>query len=150
MTTNSFVAPDIVPFMRYRDARAAIRRLERTLGFDTVSVFEGDGDTIAHAVLRFGSGAIRLLEPRGDAIAHPAHTMGLGGLYLVVDDPDALYARAKAAGAEITRELTDQDYGSRESSVRDPEGNVRASAPIAGVANSRRSLGALYRFCRSS
>jgi uncharacterized glyoxalase superfamily protein PhnB len=32
--------------------------------------------------------------------------------------------RARAAGADVARELTDMDYGSREFSARDPEGNV--------------------------
>jgi uncharacterized glyoxalase superfamily protein PhnB len=44
--------------------------------------------------------------------------------YVVVDDPDALHDRAKAAGATIERELSDQDYGSREFTARDPEGNL--------------------------
>jgi uncharacterized glyoxalase superfamily protein PhnB len=43
---------------------------------------------------------------------------------VAVDDPDAHHARAKAAGAVIMMELTDQDYGSREYAARDPEGNV--------------------------
>jgi uncharacterized glyoxalase superfamily protein PhnB len=124
MTTSTFVSPDIVPFMRYRDAPAAIDWLVRVLGFEQLSRFEGEGGTIAHAVLRFGTGSIQLSSPRGDEAPRADHTMGLGGLYLVVDDPDALYARAKAAGAEIARELVDEDYGSREFAVRDPEGNV--------------------------
>jgi uncharacterized glyoxalase superfamily protein PhnB len=124
MTTSPFASPDIVPFLRYRDAPAAITWLERALGFERLSVFEGDGGTIAHAVLRFGSGSIQLSSSRGGEAPRAEHTMGLGGLYLVVADPDALYARAKAAGAEIARELTDEDYGSREFSVRDPEGTV--------------------------
>ena len=41
-----------------------------------------------------------------------------------VPDPDEHYKRAKAAGAEITRELTDQPYGSREYGARDLEGNA--------------------------
>ena len=44
------------------------------------------------------------------------------GIYVVVDDPDAHCARARAAGAELTREPTDQDYGAREYSALDPEG----------------------------
>jgi uncharacterized glyoxalase superfamily protein PhnB len=124
MTSDSFVAPDIVPFLRYRDAPAAIDWLVRVLGFEKVSVFEGEGGTIAHAVLRFGTGAIQLSSPRGDEVDRPQHTLGLGGLYCVVDDPDALFERARNAGGEITRGLTDEDYGSREFSVRDPEGNV--------------------------
>ena len=43
---------------------------------------------------------------------------------MIVEDPDSHHARAVAAGAEITRELTDQDYGSREYAAKDPAGNV--------------------------
>jgi uncharacterized glyoxalase superfamily protein PhnB len=35
-----------------------------------------------------------------------------------------LYARAKAAGAEIVMEIEDQDYGGRLYSCRDPEGHL--------------------------
>jgi uncharacterized glyoxalase superfamily protein PhnB len=46
------------------------------------------------------------------------------GLYVRVADTDALYKRAKAAGAEIVRELADTDYGSRDFMCRDPEGHL--------------------------
>jgi uncharacterized glyoxalase superfamily protein PhnB len=49
---------------------------------------------------------------------------GQGWIYIVVQDSDAHYARAKAAGAEIIRELEDQDYGSRDYTARDLEGNI--------------------------
>lgn len=45
-------------------------------------------------------------------------------IYAVVADPDAHHAAAVAAGAKIVRELEDMDYGSREYSARDPEGNL--------------------------
>ena len=122
--TDTFRSPDIVPFLRYRDAKAAIEWLVQVLGFERVTVVEGDDDTIDYAVLRFGSGSIQLSSPRGGEVDRPAHTMGLGGLYLVVADADAHHERAKAAGGEIVGGLTDQLYGSREFSVRDPEGNT--------------------------
>ena len=46
-----------------------------------------------------------------------------GSIYVVVDEPDSLFQRARAAGAEVVRELQDTDYGSREFGVLDPEGN---------------------------
>jgi uncharacterized glyoxalase superfamily protein PhnB len=49
---------------------------------------------------------------------------GPAWLYVVVDDPDAHHRRAVAAGAEVVQPLTDEDYGSRGYTVRDPEGNV--------------------------
>ena len=43
---------------------------------------------------------------------------------MVVDDPDRHRAVAAQAGANVVRELEDMDYGSREYSVRDPEGDL--------------------------
>lgn len=48
---------------------------------------------------------------------------GSFGACVVTDDPDGLFARAKAAGAEVLEELHDTDYGSRDFKVGDPEGN---------------------------
>jgi uncharacterized glyoxalase superfamily protein PhnB len=45
-------------------------------------------------------------------------------LYVAVDDPDALYARAKAAGSRIEMEPRNTDYGSRDFACRDPDGNL--------------------------
>jgi uncharacterized glyoxalase superfamily protein PhnB len=52
----------------------------------------------------------------------------LGGVetcsvYIVVPDADAVHARAVAAGAVISTPLHDTDYGSRDFTVKDPEGN---------------------------
>jgi len=49
---------------------------------------------------------------------------GQAWLYVVVEDADAHHAQATAAGAQIYRELEDQDYGSRDFSARDLEGNL--------------------------
>jgi len=43
---------------------------------------------------------------------------------VIVDDADAHCDHAKAAGAEIVRELVTQDYGGREYTARDLEGHV--------------------------
>jgi uncharacterized glyoxalase superfamily protein PhnB len=45
-------------------------------------------------------------------------------MYLVVADPDAHHERAAGAGADIVRAPQDTDYGAREYSARDLEGNV--------------------------
>jgi uncharacterized glyoxalase superfamily protein PhnB len=44
--------------------------------------------------------------------------------YVIVSDADALYARAKAAGAKIVLEIKDEDYGGRGFSCRDLEGRL--------------------------
>ena len=45
-------------------------------------------------------------------------------VYLYVDDCDATYQRALAAGATSVKEPEDQFYGDRNSTVRDPVGNL--------------------------
>jgi uncharacterized glyoxalase superfamily protein PhnB len=44
-------------------------------------------------------------------------------IYLYVDDCDATYERALAAGATSVREPADQFYGDRNATVRDVQGN---------------------------
>lgn len=54
---------------------------------------------------------------------------------MTVEDVDAVYEQAKAAGAEITQEPADQEYGERRFMCRDPEGHGWSiSQPIADVA----------------
>ncbi len=113
---------DIYPVLQYRDAHAAIDWLERAFGFERTAVHDGPDGAIAHAELRHGEGTIMLgtASPDGGRFGHHA---GQEWTYVVVEDADAHFERASAAGAEIVMELTDQDYGSRDYSARDPEGN---------------------------
>jgi uncharacterized glyoxalase superfamily protein PhnB len=111
----------IFPSLRYRDARAAIDWLERAFGFERHAVHE-EGGAVAHAELRLGDSIIMLGQERDEG-RWGAHA-GQSWLYVATDEVDALFARARDAGAEVVMELTDLDYGSRDFSVRDPEGNL--------------------------
>jgi len=119
----------IMPAMRYKDARAAIDWLCSVLGFTKHAAYEGPDGKIMHAELALGGGMIMLGEARDDEYGKGFKTPAeLGGMetrstYIVVADADAVYARAQAAGATIVRAIKDTDYGSREFTVKDPEGN---------------------------
>jgi len=116
--------PQVWPTLRANDARALIRFLVEAFGFEDTAVF-GDGDRVDHAQLSWPlGGGIMLGSVRDDPGDKWSLKPGGFGCYVVTDDPDALYARAVAAGAQIHSELVDQDYGSREFSARDPEGNL--------------------------
>jgi len=117
-------APQVWPTLRARDARALIRFLVDAFGFEE-TVVHGDGDLVEHAQLSWPEGGGVMLgsvregqEP--DAGPTPP---GAFSAYVVTADPDAVHARAKAAGAEITADLHLTDYGSRDFAARDPEGN---------------------------
>ncbi|MGH3375062.1 MAG: VOC family protein [Actinoallomurus sp.] len=119
--------PNIFPALRYQDAAAALDWLKTAFGFEEKTVYRGDDGTIAHAALQLGAGLITFGQDHevgwlgGEAPNALASTLSV---YVVVEDPDAHYARARQAGANIVRELVDEDYGSREYSARDPEGNL--------------------------
>jgi uncharacterized glyoxalase superfamily protein PhnB len=117
-------APQVWPSLRARDARALIRFLVDAFGFEETVVY-GDGDRVDHAQLSWPpGGGIMLGSAREDDSAAVGTTNpGAFGAYVVTDEPDALYERAKAAGAEIISAPHDTDYGSRDFAARDPEGN---------------------------
>jgi len=115
---------DIYAILQYRDGRKAIDWLERAFGLEAVSVHDGPDGTVGHAELRHGDGMVMLSSQQpGDDRGFGDHT-GQAWVYVVVEDPDAHHDQAKAAGAQVIRELEDQDYGSRDYSARDLEGNI--------------------------
>ncbi len=120
----------IIPCLRYRDAHAAIDWLCKTFGFEQHAIY-ADGDTVHHAQLTFGNGMIMLGSVDTDSewgrqIAQP-EDVGMRETQspcVIVADVDAHYARAKSAGAGIVMAISDQDYGGRGYSCRDPEGHL--------------------------
>ncbi len=114
--------PQIIPYLFYRDVPAALDFLCRAFGFEeemrTGTPSGGmHGEASFHGQLvMMGQGARErsLTTPR----AAGAATMGV---FIYLDDVDAHYAAAKAAGAEIVDPPKDVDYGRTYRAV-DPEG----------------------------
>jgi uncharacterized glyoxalase superfamily protein PhnB len=122
--------PQVWPTLRARDARALIKFLVDAFGFEETVVY-GDGDRVDHAQLSWpeGGGVMLGSVREGDTDAHgqgqgstPTRP-GTFGAYVVTDHVDAVYQRARAAGAEIITEPHDTDYGSHDFAAADPEGN---------------------------
>jgi uncharacterized glyoxalase superfamily protein PhnB len=113
--------PTLYPLMRFRDAPAAIEFLQRTFGFAVRQIVPGPQGMIVHAELTYGPGVLMVGSDREDP--RLGRRAGLGWIYVVVTDADAHCQRARAAGAEIIAEPYDTEYGSRDYTARDPEGN---------------------------
>ena len=118
----------IIPALRYRNGAAAIDWLCAAFGFERKMVVPADGGRVAHAELTLGNGMIMLGDVEteyGRLVAAPSKGEPVTqGIYVVVEDADAHYARAKAAGAEIVLDIKTQDYGGRDYTARDLEGHV--------------------------
>lgn len=104
----------VIPSINYRDEPAAIEWLCEAFGFEKQLIVPNDDGTIAHAQLSFGNGMVMI-----GSLPDSEFTT-----YVVVADADVSYARAKAAGAEIVREIRDEDYGGRGFTCRDLDGHL--------------------------
>jgi uncharacterized glyoxalase superfamily protein PhnB len=108
-----------IPCLRYRDAPAVIKWLCKAFGFEKNAVYPGEGVTIAHAQLAFVSGMIMLGSVTDSEwcrfLKQPEEIGGFEtqSACVIVNDADAIYAQAKAAGAEIVIDIRTEDYGGR-------------------------------------
>jgi uncharacterized glyoxalase superfamily protein PhnB len=119
----------IVPQVPYRDVSAALSFLERAFGFREILAARlvTAGGVIDHAMLEFGDGVIGI-GPEGHHGAISPKSGGMESQYIsvYVDDVDAHYRRAVAAGARIAHGLRDyfwSDEGHRTYEALDPEGH---------------------------
>ena len=114
----------VIPYLTYADAPAAIEFLCDVFGFEERFRIPMDDGQIGHCELGFDDNVLMLasvFEGQGHASRRdlPAyHSM----VMVYVDDVDAHYAQAQAAGAIIKRELQDMPYGDRVYHAEDPEG----------------------------
>ena len=119
--------PTVWPILTYKDAHAAAEFLVTAFGFEMRGLYanENDPNVVEHAEARWPLGGGVMFGTAGkDDGPFGRRRPGNDSVYVVCDDPDALFARATAAGAEVVRGLKDEDYGSRGFTVRDPEGNL--------------------------
>ena len=120
----------VFPCITFRDAHASIDWLERVLGAERVAAYPDDEGRINHAEIRIGESVVMCGDERAGSKATPP---GVSVVYVVVADADAAYERARSAGADVT-EPVEQDYGSRDVTVTDLDGNRWSLGTYAGAA----------------
>jgi uncharacterized glyoxalase superfamily protein PhnB len=120
----------LVPLMRYRDVAAAIDWLSGAFGLEARSVVRDEDGSVLYAELCFGAGIV-MIGPVGQSgldklLKQPADLDGANtqSCYVAVDDVQAHYQRAKAAGAEIVLEYAGTDGGDRAYAARDLDGHI--------------------------
>ena len=115
----------LVPYVCVSDSAAAIDWYVAV--FDAVETvrYVGDDGRIGHAEVSIGSARLMLSDEYPEIGVVGPQT--LGGtpltLNLNVDDVDAVWARAIEHGADGERPPTDQPYGERSCTFRDPSGH---------------------------
>lgn len=107
----------VTPYLVVKDAAGLITFLERAFGATIVVRHEDPGGRVVHATLQIGSSKVML---GGASDEWPPIT---AMLHLYVEDVDAVYRQAMAAGAQSIRQPADMPYGDRSGGVADPAGN---------------------------
>lgn len=121
MTTIARVTPILV----YEDLAAAHDFLVDAFGFTSGGVQRDGEGTAVHAEVSAGDVVIWLHRSVAEFELASPRALGAScaGLSVQLDDVDAHCARARAKGARLDSEPTDQPYGLREYGARDPEGH---------------------------
>jgi uncharacterized glyoxalase superfamily protein PhnB len=115
----------LTPHLVVRGAAAAIDFYKQAFGAIEICRHVGpDGRSLMHAQLRIGDSALLL----NDEFPQCPSPQGLGGspvaLALYVEDCDAVFNRAVAAGATVRMPLADMFWGDRYGCLIDPFGHV--------------------------
>ena len=111
----------LLPYLFFADLGAAIPWLGDAFGFDERFRLTLPNGAIAHAEISCGDGVVMLGNVGPRNIAAPTTTRSC--VYVFVDDVDAHCERARAAGATIVQEPTDQPFGDRVYIALDCEGH---------------------------
>ena len=111
----------VTPFLNIKNAGAAIEFFKKAFGVEERSRMSMPDKTIAHAELQLGSSKIMITEASMNAPTQSS-------MHLYVEDCDALWARATAAGCKIEMPISDMFWGDRYGVLSDPYGNRWAIA----------------------
>src|SRR5262245_50518344 len=106
----------VTPYLVVANADAELAFLKTAFGGTEIQVHRNEDGTVMHAEIQIGDSLVMLGQAGGQWAARPA------ALYLWVNDVDATYAKALAAGATSDSAPDDKPYGHRNAGVADPNG----------------------------
>jgi PhnB protein len=114
----------VTPYLIVDSAAEAIRWYGEALGATEVLRLPM-GDKIGHAEIRIGDSHVMLSDewPDYGKLGPRARGGATSSLLIYLDDVDAAFARAIAAGATVERPVEDQFYGDRAGTIVDPFGH---------------------------
>ena len=116
----------VTPQLTLDNAAQAIDWYKKALGAEEVARAVGPDGKIMHAEIRIGNSLIMVNDPMGGAKGPTGFGGSPASLWLYVEDCDALFNRAVAAGAQVPPgpmgQLADQFWGDRSGTLIDPQG----------------------------
>lgn len=116
----------VTPYLIVRGGNDAIEFYKTAFGAVELFRFPVPGGKIGHAEIKIGDSPIMLADEYPEMGHHSPATIGGSpvSLMIYVEDVDAVFNRAVAAGATVKEPLQDKFYGDRNGSVTDPFGHI--------------------------
>ncbi|HEX8444559.1 MAG TPA: VOC family protein [Allosphingosinicella sp.] len=114
----------VTPYLIVDGAEEAIRWYGEALGATEVMRLPM-GDKIGHAEIKIGDSHVMLADewPDYGKLGPKSRGGATCGLMIYLEDVDAAFAKAVAAGATVEQPIQDQFYGDRSGSITDPFGH---------------------------
>lgn len=114
------------PYLILNEAAQAIEFYKAAFGATELFRMASPDGRVGHAEIRVGDSPIMLADECPEMGHKSPQSLGGAGisLLLYVEDVDAQFAQAVAAGATVLRPVQDQFYGDRSGTVADPFGHV--------------------------
>ena len=115
----------VTPYLTIRNAAAALEFYKQVFGAtEKMRMAEPDGK-VGHAEIEIGKTRIMISDeyPELDVLGPESRGGTTAGLHLLVEDVDAVFSTAVAAGAKELKPVSDQFYGERSGKLADPFGH---------------------------
>ncbi len=115
----------LTPHLVCAGASDAIAFYQAAFGAVETGRLPGPGGKLMHAMVRIGDSALMLVDemPEWGALGPKALKGSPVTIHLYVDDVDAVFARAVAAGASVRMPVADMFWGDRYGQLEDPFGH---------------------------
>ena len=119
-------AQSVTPYLIVRGAARAIEFYTKVMGAVVLKRYDAPEGKVGHAELKIGNAMLMLGDefPEMDALSPESVGGSPVQLLLYVEDVDAQFRQALAAGAREMRPVADQLYGDRLGTLRDPFGHI--------------------------
>ncbi len=114
------------PYLIVKGAGLAIEFYKQAFGASEVMRMDGPNGRVGHAEIRIGDSPIMLADEYPEMGIRSPQSLGGAGvsMLLYVEDVDARFKKAIAAGAKEIKPVQDQFYGDRSGTLEDPFGHV--------------------------
>ena len=116
----------ITPYLSVKGAADAIEFYKKAFGATEMMRLPNPDGTLGHAEIKIGDALIMLADEYPDYGNVSPKTLGGSSvrLHMYVEDVDAFFEKAVAAGAKVLIPVADQFYGDRSGRLEDPFGHV--------------------------